>query len=79
MNTGVLCRKISLSHTNCSYDPGEQENRNIKLKKVKTAGFKKGMIAFRHDCLVPDCHSARAPVCDSGEEGWHEPCHASWT
>lgn len=59
-----------------------QENRKrgiLDEKKVKTAGFNKGMIAFRHDCLVPKCHLAWAPVCDCGEEGWHEPHHASWT
>lgn len=59
-----------------------QENRTrgkLDEKKVKPAGFNKGMIAFRHDCLVPECRLAWAPVCDCGEEGWHEPRHASWT
>jgi len=74
MNTGVLCRKISLSHTNWSYSTGEHEKRGkIRWKKAKTSGFNKGIIPFYHDCLVTECHLAWAPVCDCGEHDGMSP------
>lgn len=77
MNTGVLCRKLAYLTQIAVMTKENRKRGKLDGKKVKIAEFNKGMIAFCHDCLVLECCLAWAPVC--GEEGWHEPSHASWT